>query len=135
MCSINISNDIQYLALCTFFLTALGICILMLSLSAILGGKSQARYKHTPFESGIDSVDHSDLNLSIKFYLVAIYFVLFDVEALYLYLWSISAIEVGWIGFVEVIVFVLFLLSGLIYLIRSNGLNIGYKSKPLFKKL
>ncbi|ANF16951.1 NADH:ubiquinone oxidoreductase subunit A [Buchnera aphidicola (Schlechtendalia chinensis)] len=129
------SNDIQYLALCTFFLTALGICILMLSLSAILGGKSQARYKHTPFESGIDSVDHSDLNLSIKFYLVAIYFVLFDVEALYLYLWSISAIEVGWIGFVEVIVFVLFLLSGLIYLIRSNGLNIGYKSKPLFKKL
>ncbi|QCI23181.1 NADH-quinone oxidoreductase subunit A [Buchnera aphidicola] len=121
----------EYLAFFVFFFMALGVCLLMLLLSSILGGKSQSRYKHTPFESGIDPVDDSCVNISIKFYLIAIYFVLFDVEALYLYLWSISIVQVGWTGFVEVMCFVLFLLFGLIYLIRLNSLN--WESKVLRK--
>ncbi|XBC44505.1 MAG: NADH-quinone oxidoreductase subunit A [Buchnera aphidicola (Schlechtendalia peitan)] len=132
MCSINALHNIQYVACLTFFITALVICFLMLSLSSMLGGQSQSRYKHTPFESGINPVDNSDINLSIKFYLVAIYFVLFDVEALYLYLWSISIIEIGWMGLLEVALFVSFILVGLIYLIRLNALDVGFK--PSFKK-
>ena len=54
-----------------------------------------------PFESGIDSVGSARLRLSAKFYLVAMFFVIFDVEALYLFAWSTSIRESGWVGFVE----------------------------------
>lgn len=128
----NIFHSDQNWIFFMFCITAIGISLLMLSLSSILGGKSKARYKHTPFESGIDPVDNLYLNVCIKFYLVAIYFVLFDVESLYLYLWSINVIKLGWNGFIEVIFFVLFLLSGLIYLIRLNSLN--WSSKEFCKK-
>lgn len=57
--------------------------------------------KNVPFESGIDSVGSARLRLSAKFYLVAMFFVIFDVEALYLFAWSTSIRESGWVGFVE----------------------------------
>lgn len=60
-----------------------------------LGGRARARSKNTPFESGIDSVGSARLRLSAKFYLVAMFFVIFDVEALYLYAWSTSIRESG----------------------------------------
>ncbi|XBC40884.1 MAG: NADH-quinone oxidoreductase subunit A [Buchnera aphidicola (Nurudea yanoniella)] len=120
---INSLYAFKYLGFLIYFLTVIGLCALILLLSSILGGKSQSRHKHKPFESGIDPVDELPLNVSIKFYLVAIYFVLFDVEAMYLYLWAINIYKVGWLGFVEVLFFILFLLCGLIYLIRLNALN------------
>ncbi|XBC38318.1 MAG: NADH-quinone oxidoreductase subunit A [Buchnera aphidicola (Floraphis choui)] len=127
MSSINSFYNTQCWAFFTFFLASVGICLLMLALSFVLGGRSRSRNKHTPFESGIDPVESSHLNVSVKFYLIAIYFVFFDVEALYLYLWSINIIEIGWIGFVEIVFFISFLLSGLIYLIRLNAFNWGLK--------
>ncbi len=81
-----------------------------------LGGRARARSKNTPFESGIDSVGSARLRLSAKFYLVAMFFVIFDVEALYLYAWSTSIRESGWVGFVEAAIFILVLLAGLVYL-------------------
>ncbi|MDQ8037302.1 MAG: NADH-quinone oxidoreductase subunit A, partial [Pedobacter sp.] len=63
------------------------------------------------------------MRLSAKFYLVAMLFVIFDVEALFLYAWAVSAREVGWMGFIEVTVFVLFLLAGLVYLWRIGALD------------
>lgn len=67
----------------------------------VLGGRARARSKNVPFESGIDSVGSARLRLSAKFYLVAMFFVIFDVEALYLFAWSTSIRESGWVGFVE----------------------------------
>ncbi|AAO26877.1 NADH dehydrogenase I chain A [Buchnera aphidicola str. Bp (Baizongia pistaciae)] len=117
----------QYWAFFTFFFIAVSICVFMLSISWILGGRSSSRYKNTPFESGIVPTNTTNMYCSVKFYLVAIYFVLFDVEALYLYAWSVSIVECGWIGFIEALIFILFLLSGLIYLISSKLLV--WKSK------
>lgn len=87
-----------------------------------LGGRG-ARSKNTPFESGIDSVGSARLRLSAKFYLVAMFFVIFDVEALYLYAWSTSIRESGWVGFVEAAIFILVLLAGLVYLVRIGALD------------
>ena len=115
----------QYWAFLTFFFAALSICLITLFFSWILGGRSNSRYKHTPFESGIEPTNNTDVYCSVKFYLVAICFVLFDIEALYLYVWSISILECGWIGFIEIVIFVVFLLSGLIYLISSGTLHWG----------
>ena len=88
-----------------------------------LGGRARARSKNTPFESGIDSVGSARLRLSAKFYLVAMFFVIFDVEALYLYAWSTSIRESGWVGFVEAAIFILVLLAGLVYLVRIGALD------------
>jgi len=99
----------------------------MLFASSFLGGKSTSRYKHTPFESGISPVGDTCLHFSVKFYLVAMFFVIFDVEALYLYVWSVSITETGWVGFFESFIFILFLLLSLFYLIRIKALNWAYK--------
>ncbi len=80
-----------------------------------MGGRARARHKNVPFESGIDSVGTARLRLSAKFYLVAMFFVIFDVEALYLFAWSTSIRESGWVGFVEAAI--LFLCYWLVWFI------------------
>ncbi len=84
--------------------------------------RARAKQKH-PFESGIDSVGSARLRLSAKFYLVAMFFVIFDVEALYLYAWSTSIRESGWVGFIEAAIFIFVLLAGLVYLVRIGALD------------
>jgi NADH-quinone oxidoreductase subunit A len=95
----------------------------MLGIPWLLGGRAWGRAKNDPFESGVVSQGGARLRLSAKFYLVAMFFVIFDVEALYLYAWSVSVRESGWVGFAEALLFILILLAGLFYLIRIGGLD------------
>lgn len=78
-----------------------------------------------PFESGIVGVGDARLQFSARFYLIAMFFVIFDVEALFVYAWAISLHEVGWAGYIEMVVFLGVLLSGLAYLWRLGGLDWG----------
>ncbi|HEI8866466.1 NADH-quinone oxidoreductase subunit A [Serratia sp. AKBS12] len=110
-------------ALAVFLVMAIGLCGLMLLGAFFLGGRARARAKNTPFESGIDSVGTARMRLSAKFYLVAMFFVIFDVEALYLYAWSVAIRETGWVGFIEAAIFILVLLAGLVYLVRIGALD------------
>ncbi len=110
-------------AFAVFLVIALGLCCLMLAGAWFLGGRARGRHKNTPFESGIDPVGSTQMRLSAKFYLVAMFFVIFDVEALYLYAWSTSIRESGWVGFVEAAIFILVLLAGLVYLVRIGALD------------
>ncbi len=95
----------------------------MLGASYLLGGRDWGRAKNDPFESGVVSQGGARLRLSAKFYLVAMFFVIFDVEALFLYAWAVSARENGWTGFVEVTIFIVVLLVGLIWLWRLGALD------------
>ena len=110
-------------AFAVFLIGAIGLCGLMLLGAFFLGGRARARAKNVPYESGIDSVGSARMRLSAKFYLVAMFFVIFDVEALYLYAWSISIRESGWVGFIEATIFILVLLAGLVYLVRIGALD------------
>ncbi|MBJ7221362.1 MULTISPECIES: NADH-quinone oxidoreductase subunit A [unclassified Brenneria] len=110
-------------AFALFLIIAVGLCGFMLAGGFLLGGRAKARAKNTPYESGIDAVGSARLRLSAKFYLVAMFFVIFDVEALYLYAWAVSIRESGWIGFIEASIFILVLLAGLIYLVRIGALD------------
>ncbi|MFP1725915.1 MULTISPECIES: NADH-quinone oxidoreductase subunit NuoA [Lonsdalea] len=110
-------------AFALFLIVAVGLCGFMLLGGFLLGGRSKGRAKNTPYESGIDSVGSARLRLSAKFYLVAMFFVIFDVEALYLYAWSVSIRESGWVGFIEATIFILVLLAGLVYLVRIGALD------------
>ena len=86
-------------AVAVFVAVILLVCVLMLAVSAVTGGRTRGRAKTDPFESGIVSVGSAHLRLPAKFYLVAMFFVIFDVEALFPYAWAVSLRESGWIGF------------------------------------
>lgn len=97
-------------------------------LSWLLGERHQPGAADEPFESGIVGVGEARLRFSAKFYLVAMFFVIFDVEALFLFAWAVAAREAGWTGFIEVAVFVGILLAALAYLWRIGALDWGSRS-------
>ncbi len=95
----------------------------MLGASYLLGGRTWGRAKNEPFESGVVPVGSARLRFSAKFYLVAMFFVIFDVEAVFLFAWAIAVREVGWAGFFEALIFISVLLAGLFYLWRIGALD------------
>ncbi|KRW61242.1 NADH-quinone oxidoreductase subunit A [Pseudomonas sp. TTU2014-080ASC] len=113
----------QNWAFAVFLLGVCGLIAFMLGLSSLLGSKAWGRSKNDPFESGMLPVGSARLRLSAKFYLVAMLFVIFDVEALYLFAWAVSVRESGWAGLIEATVFIAILLAGLVYLWRIGALD------------
>ncbi|WPC71270.1 NADH-quinone oxidoreductase subunit A [Aeromonas hydrophila] len=125
---------VQHWAFAVYVVGAICICLTMIGLAALLGGRAYGRAKNKPFESGVDSVGNARLRFSAKFYLVAMFFVIFDVEALYLFAWSASVRESGWVGFIEATIFISLLLVGLVYLWRIGALDWAPKKRVLTDK-
>jgi NADH-quinone oxidoreductase subunit A len=124
----------EFWSIAVYIVAVFGLCTVMLGLSALLGGRSGARARGEPFESGVVSASPERLRLSAKFYLVAVFFVIFDVEALFLYAWAVSVRETGWTGFVEAAIFIFILLASLVYLARIGALDwapASRKRRPL----
>jgi NADH-quinone oxidoreductase subunit A len=113
----------EFWSIAVYIVVTFILCGIMLGLSAVLGGRSGARARNEPFESGVVSASPERLRLSAKFYLVAVFFVIFDVEALFLYAWAISLRESGWAGFAEAFVFIAILIVSLYYLARIGALD------------
>ena len=113
----------EFWSIALYVVATLILCGIMIGLSAVLGGKSGARARNEPFESGVVSASPERLRLSAKFYLVAVFFVIFDVEALFLYAWAISVRESGWAGFAEAFTFIAILVVSLFYLARIGALD------------
>ena len=109
-------------------LLALGIALAlgggMLWMSSHMGSRSGGRVKLYPYESGAPLLDSARKRISIVFFLIAIDFVIFDVEAAFLYPWVLVLREGGWPLFWAVMVFVFFVLVGLAYVWRKGGLDI-----------
>ena len=124
----------QHWAFAIYVIGAITICLVMIGLAALLGGRAYGRTKNKPFESGVDSVGSARLRFSAKFYLVAMFFVIFDVEALNLFAWSVSVRESGWVGFIEATIFIGLLLIGLIYLWRIGALEWSPRKPQLNNK-
>ena len=101
----------------------LGLVGVMLSLSYVLGQHHHDRSTDSPYESGIVSEGSARVRLSAKFYLVAMFFVIFDLEAVFLFAWAVAVREAGWAGFVEACIFILVLLAALGYLWRVGALE------------
>lgn len=106
-----------------FLLAALGLVVFMLVVPRLLGGRSSGTQKQETFEAGVVSAGLARIRLSAKFYLVAIFFVIFDLEALYLYAYSVSVREVSWLGFATAAVFIAILFVGLVYEMRLGAMN------------
>lgn len=102
--------------LLNFLIITLLILVMISIISYILGGYSWSPNKEIPFESGIISINSiKKINYFANFYILAILFVIFDLEAIYLFSWASAIREIGWQGFIEIVLFIIILLVGLIY--------------------
>lgn len=106
-----------------FAAAALGLIVLMLGMSAMLGGRHSERLGNQPYESGIKPTGSARIRFSAKFYLVAIIFVLFDLEVVFIFSWAIAAPALGWAGYFAFLFFLGVLTLGLIYEWRIGALN------------
>lgn len=113
----------EYWAIGFFVLAVVGLCAFMIGASALLGGRSQGPSKNLPFEGGIVGTGSARQRFSIQFYLVAMLFVIFDIEAVFLFAWAVSVRDVGWPGFWGAAVFIFVLLAGLFYDYRTGALD------------
>jgi NADH-quinone oxidoreductase subunit A len=106
----------------------------MLALSWLLGERHKDRARNEPFESGIVTTGSARLRLSAKFYLVAMFFVIFDLEAVFILAWAIGLQELGWAGYIEIAVFIGVLLATLVYLWRLGALDWGPATRTIKPK-
>jgi NADH-quinone oxidoreductase subunit A len=111
--------------LATYLAFVLFLVVAVVVLSFFLGERHNERATGEPYESGIVPTGSARTRLSTKFYLVALLFVLFDLEAAFIFTWAIAVTELGWTGYCGMLVFVLLLVVGLIYEWRQGALDWG----------
>jgi NADH-quinone oxidoreductase subunit A len=112
-------------ALGVYFAVVLLLVITMLVVSYLLGQRHDENATGSPYESGIVSEGSAHVRLSAKFYLVAMFFVVFDLEAAFIFAWAIAGREVGWPGYWEILIFVGVLTATLFYLWCLGALDWG----------
>ena len=113
----------KYIPIIIQLVVALGFVFLAMSLTHLLGPKRKSELKDENFECGIESQGNARMPFSIKYFLTAILFVLFDVEVIFMYPWAVNFKELGLFGFVEMLVFIAFLLLGFLYIIKKGALK------------
>ncbi len=104
-------------------LIAMAVAGGMLGASYLLGKKVRDRIKDTPYECGITPVGNARERFSVKFYLVAMLFIVFDIEAIFLYPWAVVYRELRMFGFLEMLVFIVLILSGFFYIWKKGALD------------
>lgn len=106
-----------------YFALVLVVVLGMLGLSHFLGQRHRERATDEPYESGIPPTGSARLRFDVRFYLVAMFFVIFDLEAAFLFAWAVAFRQAGWLGYVEALIFVGVLFAALIYLWRMGALD------------
>jgi NADH-quinone oxidoreductase subunit A len=108
-------------------LVQLGLAVAFVVVTMIvthsIGPKNRGKVKDEQWECGIESVGDARAPISVKYFLVAILFVLFDVEIIFMYPWAVNFKSLGWLGFVEMVIFMGILLGGFYYIIKKGVLN------------
>jgi NADH-quinone oxidoreductase subunit A len=95
----------------------------MMLISYVMGERHREKETGEPYESGITTTGSARIRLSAQFYLIAMFFVIFDLESAFVVAWAIAARQLGWAGYAEILVFIGFLLAALIYLWRLGALD------------
>jgi NADH-quinone oxidoreductase subunit A len=113
----------DYFPMVIQFVVALGFIVTTMVATHLLGPKRKSKIKLESFECGIESKGNARIPFSIKYFLVAILFVLFDVEVIFMYPWAVNFKELGTTGIFEMLVFMVLLLTGFYYIIRKGALK------------
>jgi NADH-quinone oxidoreductase subunit A len=116
------------LSLALYACMVVGLTVVLLFLAGWLGEKTPHPEKSRPYECGIIPTGLARLHYPVPFYLVAIFFLIFDVEGAYIFSWAIACESLGWAGWLQMFFFVALLLLGLAYIWRKGGLEWGPKT-------
>jgi NADH-quinone oxidoreductase subunit A len=116
-------SEIPLWPFAVYFAAVIVVAAGMISVSYLLGQRHKEAETGEPYESGIRTTGPSHLRLSVKFYMVAMFFVIFDLESVFIFAWAVSIRQAGWIGYVGMLVFLGTLLAVLTYLWRLGALN------------
>lgn len=112
-----------YLPLAIVLLLAGVLAVVIVGLASILGPRKASAVKSETFECGSETIGSARQRFAVKFYVVALLFIVFDVEAVFLYPWAVNFRALGWFGYTEMIVFAATLVVGLIYVWKKGALN------------
>jgi NADH-quinone oxidoreductase subunit A len=113
----------SYLPILIQVLVASAVAAAILAVSALVGVKRPTREKLSPYECGIAPVGDARERFSVSFYLIGMLFILFDVEAVFLYPWAVVYKSLKWFGFVEMFLYILILLAGYLYIWKKGALD------------
>ncbi len=110
--------------LALYFFSAIALAVIMIGFSYLLGESHKERTTGDPYESGMVVTGSSHVRFNAPFYLIAVFFVIFDLETLFVISWAVAIRELGWPGYIEMLIFISVLLVSLIYLWRLGALDL-----------
>jgi len=113
----------EYAGIVVMTIVVAGFLVTMLILSSVLGPKNKTVTKQLPFECGSVAVGTANQRFNVQFYLVAMLFILFDIEIIFMYPWAVNLEALGWAGFFAMLSFMFVLLIGLVYVWRKGALD------------
>jgi len=116
-----------------YAIAAFGIAGIMIGLSYILGERHKEKTTDEPYESGIPPTGGARLRFSSDFYLIAMFFVIFDLDAAFIMVWAVSFRELGFSGYLGVAIFILIFVAVLIYELGIGALNFGPDGKKILQ--
>jgi NADH-quinone oxidoreductase subunit A len=114
---------INYLPVFIFILVTIGLVAMIVVLSELLGKKKHFPAKDLPYECGMDPIGDARSRYTVRFYVIAMFFIVFDIEAIFLYPWAVVFKSLGWFGFVEMLVFIGIISVGLVYVWGKGALE------------
>lgn len=117
------TNQIDYIPIFMQMLLAVGFVVATIIVSSFLGPRRKSKNKDKNFECGVESIGNARIPFSVKYFLVAILFVLFDVEVIFMYPWAANFREMGVEGMIKMGIFLTLLVVGFFYVIRKKGLE------------
>lgn len=123
--NVPIGQETVLWPLAAYFAAVVVMVTVMLVFSYVLGQRHRERATGEPYESGIAATGTARVRFDVKFYLVAMFFVIFDLEAVFIFAWAVSIRETGWPGYFEMLIFIGVLLAALVYLWRLGALAWG----------
>jgi NADH-quinone oxidoreductase subunit A len=112
-----------------YFIAVVILMVIILALSYVLGERHKEHATDEPYEAGAPIIGSARQRLNARFYLVAMFFVIFDLEAVFIIAWALAARPLGWAGYFEILIFIGVLLAALVYLWRVGALDWGTHNK------
>ena len=110
----------DYTPVLLIIIFAIFLASLLITISYFLGPKRRKENKLTPYESGIDPVGDARERFSLRYYLIGALFILFDVEAVFLFVWAVVFRDLGMLAFIEIVVFLIIILTGYYYVLKKR---------------
>jgi len=122
-------HSTDFWPLLVYAVSAVALTAVMIGLSYVLGQRHREQSTDEPYESGVAATGTAQVRFDVRYYLIAMFFVIFDLESVFIFAWSSAIRELGWPGYLEVLVFVAVLGAMLVYLWRLGALEWGSFSR------